>query len=134
MPAAICLILILYVLLLDWHTPRIDLSVITNDRPQSLSRLFASLNAARYYGDMVHMKINLDQAADKKMRQTVANFHWTCGTIHVQQRIVSAGVLSAVVEAWYPHNNDSYGVLLEDDIEVSPLFYTWIKVAILRYR
>jgi len=80
---------------------------------------------------MVHMKINLDQAADKKTRQMVAYFHWTSGAIHVQQQFISAGLLPTVVEVWYPHNNDLYGVLLEDDIKVSPLFYVWIKVAIL---
>lgn len=29
-------------------------------------------------------------------------------------------------ESWYPANDQQYGVLLEDDIEVSPLFYRWI--------
>ena len=134
MLAAIGLLLMYDVLLLDWHIPRIDLSVITNDRPQSLSRLLASLKSACYYGDMVHMKINLDQTADTKTRQMVEHFRWTFGTLHVNHRIISAGLLPAVVEAWYPHNNDSYGVLLEDDVEVSPLFYAWIKMAILRYR
>jgi hypothetical protein len=38
------------------------------------------------------------------------------------------------VESWYPRSNDSYGLLLEDDVEVSPLFYAWIKLALLRYR
>jgi hypothetical protein len=121
-------------LFLDWHIPRIDLSVITNDRPHSLSRLLASLTAARYYGDVVQLKINLEQTADAETRQTVAHFRWASGVVHVQHRIIAAGLLPAVVEAWYPHDNDSYGVLLEDDIEVSPMFYAWIKMAILRYR
>jgi hypothetical protein len=42
--------------------------------------------------------------------------------------------MPAIVESWYPRNNDTYGVLLEDDIEVSPLFYGWLKWAILKYR
>lgn len=108
--------------------------MITNDRPQSLSRLLDSLAAARYYGDVVHMRINLEQTADTMTRRTVAHFRWNFGAVHVQHRIISAGLLPAVVEAWYPHDNDTYGVLLEDDVEVSPLFYAWIKVAILRYR
>lgn len=118
----------------DWHTPKIDLSVITNDRPQSLSRLLDSLTAARYYGDVVNIRLNLEQTADMETRQTVTQFRWSFGAIHVQHRIISAGLLPAVVEAWYPHDNDSYGVLLEDDVEVSPFFYAWIKIAILRYR
>ena len=42
--------------------------------------------------------------------------------------------MPAIVESWYPTNNDSYGVFLEDDVEVSPLYYAWIKYTILHYR
>ena len=53
---------------------------------------------------------------------------------YLHHRVVHAGLLTAIVESWYPQSNDSYGVLLEDDVEVSPLFYAWMKMAILRYR
>ncbi|KAH9967160.1 hypothetical protein BC827DRAFT_1171935 [Russula dissimulans] len=49
------------------------------------------------------------------------------------QRITHEGLLTAVVESWYPHSNDSHGVILEDDVEVSSLFYAWLKLA-LRHR
>lgn len=42
--------------------------------------------------------------------------------------------MAAIVESWYPYGNDSYGLLLEDDVELSPLFYAWIKMSILKYR
>lgn len=42
--------------------------------------------------------------------------------------------MPAIVESWYPTSNHTYGVILEDDIEVSPLFYAWLKFAILHYR
>lgn len=42
--------------------------------------------------------------------------------------------MPAIVESWFPASNHSYGVFLEDDIEVSPLFYAWAKFAILKYR
>jgi hypothetical protein len=48
--------------------------------------------------------------------------------------MILGGLMPAVVESWYPSNNDSYGVLLEDDIELSPLFYGWLKFSILYYR
>ena len=44
------------------------------------------------------------------------------------------GLLPAVVESWYPRSDDSHGLLLEDDVELSPLFYAWTKMALLRYR
>lgn len=42
--------------------------------------------------------------------------------------------MPAIVESWYPSSNDSYGVFLEDDVEVSPYFYSWLKFSILHYR
>lgn len=42
--------------------------------------------------------------------------------------------MTSIVESWYPLNDDTYGVLLEDDVEVSPLFYSWLKFTILHYR
>lgn len=42
--------------------------------------------------------------------------------------------MPSIVESWYPANNDTYGVFLEDDVEVSPLFYSWLKFTILYYR
>jgi hypothetical protein len=42
--------------------------------------------------------------------------------------------MPAIVESWYPTSNDTYGVLLEDDVEVSPLFFGWLKFTILQYR
>lgn len=93
-----------------------------------------SLTSARYFGDTVHLKVNLEQTADSETRQIVAHLSWKAGVLHVQHRVKAAGLLPAVVEAWYPNNNDSYGVLLEDDVELSPMFYAWAKMAILKYR
>lgn len=42
--------------------------------------------------------------------------------------------MTSIVESWYPVDNHTYGVLLEDDVEVSPLFYSWLKFSILYYR
>ena len=42
--------------------------------------------------------------------------------------------MPSIVESWYPANNDTYGVFLEDDVEVSRQFYAWLKFTILYYR
>lgn len=119
----------------DWHKPTIDISVITNDRPDSLARLLRSLSAANYYGDSVSLILNLEQTSDSRTRELATNFAWPHGSKTVRQRIIHAGLLPAVVEAWYPSSpHDSYGVLLEDDTEVSPQFYGWLKFALLTYR
>jgi len=43
------------------------------------------------------------------------------------------GLIGAVVESWYPENDHAYGLLLEDDIELSPYFYIYLKLALLLY-
>lgn len=113
-----------------------DISVITRDRPASLARLFESLKTARYFGDTVSLRINLEQDSDTETISLVRNFssQWIHGSAFVHRRIVHAGLLPAIVEAWYPASDDSYGFLLEDDVEVSPLFFAWAKMAILKYR
>lgn len=120
--------------LADWHTPRIDLSVLTNDRPKSLHRLLTSLQDAHYFGDDVSLSINLEQTADRVTQRIVDEFAWPVGTVALRHRIVLGGLMPAIVESWYPTSNDSYGVFLEDDVEVSPLFYGWLKFTILQYR
>ncbi|KAG0149627.1 hypothetical protein CROQUDRAFT_39629, partial [Cronartium quercuum f. sp. fusiforme G11] len=110
----------------DWHKPKIDISVITNDRPASLARLLSSLTGANYYGDSVNVILNLEQTSDARTRQLAIGFKWSHGSKTVRQRIIHGGLLPAVLEAWYPSSaHDSYGVLLEDDTEVSSQFYGW---------
>ncbi|GAA5865936.1 hypothetical protein JCM1840_006307 [Sporobolomyces johnsonii] len=117
-----------------WHTPRIDLSVVTNDRPVSLHRLLTSLQTAHYYGDEVALSLNLEQTTDRLTHRLVDDLRWPHGTLSLRHRILLGGLMPAIVESWYPTSNDTYGVLLEDDVEVSPLFYGWLKLAILQYR
>ncbi|KAL1686431.1 hypothetical protein GGG16DRAFT_117925 [Schizophyllum commune] len=120
----------------NWHKPEVEASIITRDRPQSLQRLLTSLGEAHYYGDHLNVRINLEQDADKDTFEVVQRFaeSWPHGTVSVQHRVVRGGLLPAVVESWYPRSDDSYGLLLEDDVELSPLFYAWTKMALLRYR
>lgn len=97
-----------------------------------MRRLLTSLAAADYYGDTVALTINLEQTADIVTQAVVRNFVWR--DLRVRHRVVLGGLLPAIVESWYPHNNDSYGLLLEDDIELSPHFYAWLKFTVLFYR
>ncbi|KAI8062433.1 hypothetical protein BC940DRAFT_349628 [Gongronella butleri] len=117
-----------------WNDIKVNLVVITDRRPHSLSRLLNSVRQANYLGDAVDLTIHMDQTADRVTRMLVHNFAWEHGVKHVRHRIRKGGLMPAIVESWYPSTNDDYGVLLEDDIEVSLLFYAWIKYTILHYR
>ncbi|KAI0080944.1 hypothetical protein K474DRAFT_1704236 [Panus rudis PR-1116 ss-1] len=118
----------------NWHKPQNEMTVITNDRLESLTRLLKSSNDAIYFGDLVNMRINLEQASDLQTLRVVQSYQWKHGALSVHKRVLHGGLLPAVVESWYPHSDDSYAVILEDDVELSPMFYAWIKMGLLRYR
>ncbi|KAJ7115787.1 hypothetical protein C8R44DRAFT_841743 [Mycena epipterygia] len=118
----------------NWNVPEIDVSIITQDRPQSLARLLSSLSQGRFFGDSVTLRLNMEQSSDLETIRIVSTYRWMHGSVFPHRRVIHGGLLPAVVESWYPHSNDSYGLLLEDDVELSPLFYAWIKMGILRYR
>ncbi|KAG6374837.1 hypothetical protein JVT61DRAFT_4222 [Boletus reticuloceps] len=117
-----------------WNVPEITLSVITNNRPHSLRRLLESIQRTLFYGDKVNIRVNMDQTADPETLHIVYDLEWPHGDIFLHHRVIHGGLLPAVVESWYPHCDDSYGLLLEDDIELSPLAYAWIKMTLLRYK
>lgn len=128
------LAVLLIILLPDWYTPKIDLVVITNDRPASLERLLQSIQSAVYFGDGLSLQVNVEQTADDSTKAQVHSLSWRHGPLVIRHRVLLGGLLPAVVESWYPSSNNSYAVLLEDDVELSPMFYAWVKMTILRYR
>ena len=80
------------------------------------------------------LRVNTEQTADVLTLHMVDTYEWPHGDVFFHRRIVHGGLMAAVVESWYPHGNDTYGLILEDDVELSPLFYAWAKMTLLRYR
>ncbi|CAB4422705.1 unnamed protein product [Rhizophagus irregularis] len=119
----------------NWNKPKIQLQIITQNRPDSLSRLIHSLNASYYFGDdNITLTINMDRGADPVTIEFCSKFLWNHGSKNVRHRVIQGGLLPAVVESYYPNDYNDYGILLEDDVEVSPFYYLWVKYTILKYR
>jgi hypothetical protein len=112
---------------------RISINVITQNRPVSLQRLLKSLTRAYYLGDEISLSFNMDSKVDAETLKVVSSLNWPHGPKHLRRRIIQGGLIRAVSESWYPSSDDDYGLLLEDDIEVSPYYYLWIKYALLAY-
>ncbi|ORX56305.1 hypothetical protein DM01DRAFT_1334780 [Hesseltinella vesiculosa] len=117
-----------------WNDISIQLVVITDRRPHSLSRLLYSCSHGVFFGDKVDLTINMEQSADQVTQSLVTSFEWGHGEKILRHRVQKGGLMPAIVESWYPRHNHDYGVLLEDDISLSPLFYVWAKYNILKYR
>jgi hypothetical protein len=118
-----------------WNEPKIQLQIITQNRPDSLSRLIHSLNASYYFGDdNISLTVNMDRGADPVTIEFCSKLLWNHGSKNVRHRVVQGGLLPAVIESYYPNDYNDYGILLEDDVEVSPFYYLWVKYTILKYR
>ncbi|KAG9445617.1 hypothetical protein H6P81_011745 [Aristolochia fimbriata] len=117
----------------NWNRMRISVNIITQNRATSLQRLLKSLSEAYYVGDEVPISFNMDSKVDEETIRLVGSFHWPHGPKTLRRRIIQGGLIRAVSESWYPASDDDYGLLLEDDIEVSPYYYLWIKYSLLAY-
>lgn len=116
--------------------------VIAWNRPQSLDRLLQSLSSAEYGPSPA--PINLTLAFDFMDNETIASALdgavrsfanvWHHGGIRIRQRMVHAGLRENVLGAWLPTSEQSPpSVFLEDDVEVSPLWYAWVQACLRRY-
>ena len=122
----------------------ITIRIITMDRPTSLKRLLASLSKANYDNDAVHIefyvdkpKITADQTNYLAVVEIVKAFKWKHGSLQKNFEKQNAGIFKMWVRPFLVKANDSatkpFLMVLEDDIEVSPFFYTWAKKVLLTY-
>ncbi|KAH7425783.1 hypothetical protein KP509_11G070800 [Ceratopteris richardii] len=117
----------------NWSKMQISVNIITQNRAKSLQRLLRSITTAYYVGDNITLTFNMDSKVDDETLKAVHEFTWPHGPKLVRRRIIQGGLIRAVSESWYPASDDDFGLLLEDDIEVSPFYYLWIKYALLAY-
>ena len=117
----------------EWSKMRVSVNIITQNRANSLKRLLKSISNAYYLGDSIALSFNMDSKVDDETLLTINQFEWAHGPKVVRRRVIQGGLIRAVSESWYPASDHDFGLLLEDDIEVSPLYYMWIKYALLAY-
>lgn len=112
--------------------------VITMDRDESLVRLLDSLAKANYGEDHVDLDIWIDRANDKPIHEGVLHacqkVIWKQGTKTVHKRAANAGLYEQWIYTWnITAETTEFAVILEDDLEVSPAFYQWLRVARAAY-
>lgn len=110
--------------------------ILAYRRPLSLQRtLNAFLNAK--YDQRVDLRIVVDFAGvdastaakreNKEVRGLAREFFWPHGKKEVRFRVQNAGLRNSWLEAWYPTAETEIGILFEDDMEVSPLWFDYAK-------
>jgi hypothetical protein len=109
----------------------LQIVVLTMDRFQSLTRLVDSLRASDYGSDRVDLRIRFDRPKhptevwEERVAQWRANLTWAAGHVEIWVSDEPMGLRQAWLSAWIPSSVDECAMILEDDIEVSPLWYRW---------
>ena len=112
----------------------LQIFVLTADRSAALMRLLESLRSAAYDGDSVQLVISIDKRQtdgwhDAATVRVAENFDWPHGTKLVEKRSVHKGVLGQWTSVWQPASDKEWGLILEDDLQVSPFYYRYLKSA-----
>ena len=106
-----------------------QINVLTMNRAKSLQRLLDSLEKAEYAGDRVELYIHIDNSDDNRACIKVAkSFDFSHGDVTIEVPEQNNGLRNAWFGAWSPQKNQ-HAIILEDDIEVSPQWYKWLKQA-----
>ena len=109
-----------------------EIIVLTMNRVDSLKRLLDSIEASDYGQDTVRLTVQIDFAPDNAAVQELAeSFAYSHGPKVIQVAESNKGLRAAWLEAWKPgdNNKDRHAIILEDDLEVSPVWYQWVKRA-----
>ncbi|GMI44568.1 hypothetical protein TrCOL_g9351 [Triparma columacea] len=114
---------------------KITISVITAastaSRLNSLRRLLDSLIASDYPPETsLTLRISIDSTASHDTLDYINAFEWSYGPKVINRRVKKGGLVAAVAESWYPSDDFEHGVILEDDIEVSPYWYDYVTTVL----
>lgn len=111
------------------HGFKMQVHVLTMKRSDSLKRLLQSLQNADYDGDTINLHIHIDKSEDNQECIRVArDFLFSHGTVAVDNAVTNRGLRDSWLGAWRPQKKE-VALILEDDIDLSPKWYVWLKNA-----
>lgn len=113
--------------------------VLSMNRHWALSRLLSSIAAVDYGQDRVQLDIFVDMQRstsrhDEKTVKVAREFEWPYGDKRVILHPRPMGLILAWLTCWNATSDDERAVMLEDDLEVSPLYYRFLREADDRYQ
>ncbi|KAF6155257.1 hypothetical protein GIB67_019783 [Kingdonia uniflora] len=129
----------------------LTIKLLSFDRLESLSRCLRSLANADYGTDRVNLHVFIDHfkeinvsgsgvgVVDQKLRESqkilsfVDGFSWGFGEKLVHYRTGNVGLQAQWLEAWWPSSDDEFAFVVEDDLELSRLYYKFLRELILNY-
>ncbi|CAD5124659.1 unnamed protein product [Dimorphilus gyrociliatus] len=115
--------------------------VLAYNRPKSLLKCLKSLSAANYLKDKVAIDVWIDrnkkdQSVHEETLKAAKSFEFPphiSYKVRVQEH--HRGILGQWVNTWRPGiNSKEVGLILEDDLSVSSIFWLWLKAVTRKYR
>ena len=109
--------------------------VLTFSRAASLRRLLTSLSNAEYDGFRIDLDIWIDKPATGRghnpdVLMVSDNFDWPYGLKNVHPQPEHVGIIGQWIDTWQPTSKTTeMCVFLEDDLDVSPFYFRWLKAA-----
>ena len=106
--------------------------VLTWRRATALRNLFQSLQNADYgTNNQIDVVVHLDGgfSADVLKQATQFEKQWQHGGKKIIQYKQNRGLAKSWFDCWEPRDDSERVLILEDDVEVSPFFYLWLKRA-----
>jgi len=139
--------------------PPFQIIVLSMNRFSSLARLLKSVQDSDYGDDKVDLTIRFDRpptpsSGKKKVNQVSqvnrhvalweeqvhnftqemrSTFDWKRGSVRVDVSPKNVGLRQAWLDAWNPTSDRERAVIFEDDIETSPVWYSWLKIVHDKY-
>ena len=114
--------------------------VLTFDRPNSLRKCLRHLNDLDTLGDKVGVEIWIDRHKNGHVNNAtieIANqfkLNWQKGRVCVHIQTRNAYITGQWIDTWRPKpNTKELALILEDDIDLAPLAYKWIKAVRSHY-
>ena len=112
---------------------KIGIVIIAYNRIKSLNRLLISLNNVVYHGDEVDLIISIDCSGNEEVFNEAFRFEWLFGEKKIIRHEKRLGLKKHVLSCGKFTDHYKGICILEDDIFVSPAFYTFTKQAIDYY-
>lgn len=136
--------------LAEWHKPNIDILIhAPRKSAASLLRLFRSLEEADYTGlKPPRLILDLPSDIDPTVKDYISKLAWPPSARSdvladnrpiIRHRIPDKSILPEeaalrFLESFYPNNWNSHVLLLSTQAQLSPVYFHYLKYAILEYR
>ncbi|OQA01904.1 MAG: GNT-I family protein [Bacteroidetes bacterium ADurb.Bin408] len=114
-------------------TPMPAIIIVAYNRTEPLKRLLDSLLRAKYPAQPIPLIISIDKSESARVADLAEGFHWPYGKKEVVKHNEHKGLLKHLLYMLSLAETYEDLIVLEDDLAVSPYFYSFARQALAFY-